>query len=145
MTPIASSRIPSFLMLFIIYLLDLCLATKLELLSNGFHWTKVSYADRQNSSIRVGNGWKAKKVMKSRIVELFQRVIAIAALALLSSGPTAALAQQAESQVMKTTTSDTKQAPKIPNDQLDSLVAPIALYPDQLLSQTLVASTYPLE
>src|SRR2546430_8818013 len=34
---------------------------------------------------------------------------------------------------------------KIPNDKLDSLVAPIALYPDSLLSQTLVASTYPLE
>jgi len=30
-------------------------------------------------------------------------------------------------------------------DQLDSLVAPIALYPDSLLSQVLVASTYPLE
>jgi len=37
------------------------------------------------------------------------------------------------------------QGAKIPNDQLDSLVAPIALYPDPLLSQTLVASTYPLE
>ena len=36
-------------------------------------------------------------------------------------------------------------APKIPDDQLDSLVAPIALYPDPLLSQVLVASTYPLE
>src|SRR5262245_6372606 len=36
-------------------------------------------------------------------------------------------------------------AVKIPSDQLDSLVAPIALYPDPLLSQTLVASTYPLE
>jgi uncharacterized protein DUF3300 len=36
-------------------------------------------------------------------------------------------------------------APLIPNDQLDSLVAPIALYPDPLLSQVLVASTYPLE
>jgi hypothetical protein len=35
--------------------------------------------------------------------------------------------------------------PKIPNDQLDSLVAPIALYPDPLLAQVLVASTYPLE
>src|SRR6185436_19227702 len=33
----------------------------------------------------------------------------------------------------------------IPPEQLDSLVAPIALYPDNLLSQTLVASTYPLE
>jgi hypothetical protein len=36
-------------------------------------------------------------------------------------------------------------APAIPPDQLDSLVAPIALYPDPLLTQVLVASTYPLE
>ncbi len=36
-------------------------------------------------------------------------------------------------------------AAKIPADQLDSLVAPIALYPDPMLSQVLVASTYPLE
>ena len=34
---------------------------------------------------------------------------------------------------------------KLSNDHLDSLVAPIALYPDPLLTQTLVASTYPLE
>jgi hypothetical protein len=33
----------------------------------------------------------------------------------------------------------------IPPEQLDSLVAPIALYPDPLLAQTLAASTYPLE
>src|SRR5262249_4509321 len=32
-----------------------------------------------------------------------------------------------------------------PPDQLDSLVAPIALYSDPLLAQTLAASTYPLE
>jgi Protein of unknown function (DUF3300) len=37
------------------------------------------------------------------------------------------------------------EAPLIPNDQLDSLVAPIALYPDPLLAQMLAASTYPLE
>lgn len=36
-------------------------------------------------------------------------------------------------------------AAKLPPEQLDSLVAPIALYPDQMLSQALVASTYPLE
>jgi len=36
-------------------------------------------------------------------------------------------------------------AAPIPPEQLDALVAPIALYPDPLLSQTLVASTYPLE
>jgi hypothetical protein len=37
------------------------------------------------------------------------------------------------------------QAAKIPPDQLDSLVAPIALYPDPMLAQTLAASTDPLE
>jgi hypothetical protein len=36
-------------------------------------------------------------------------------------------------------------AAKLTPEQIDSLVAPIALYPDPLLSQTLVASTYPLE
>jgi hypothetical protein len=34
---------------------------------------------------------------------------------------------------------------KLPDEQLDSLVAPIALYPDPLLAQVLAASTYPLE
>jgi hypothetical protein len=34
---------------------------------------------------------------------------------------------------------------RIPADQLDALVAPIALYPDPLLAQILAASTYPLE
>ena len=36
-------------------------------------------------------------------------------------------------------------AGKLPADQLDSLVAPIALYPDPMLAQVLAASTYPLE
>jgi uncharacterized protein DUF3300 len=36
-------------------------------------------------------------------------------------------------------------AAKLPPEQLESLVAPVALYPDALLAQTLVASTYPLE
>src|SRR5437588_8079472 len=43
------------------------------------------------------------------------------------------------------TTANTEESPRIPNDELDSLVAPIALYPDPLLAQTLAASTYPLE
>src|SRR5690349_13697841 len=34
---------------------------------------------------------------------------------------------------------------KIAREQLESLVAPIALYPDPVLVQTLTASTYPLE
>lgn len=35
--------------------------------------------------------------------------------------------------------------PLLSRDELDSLVAPVALYPDPILSQVLVASTYPLE
>src|SRR5437762_6396513 len=79
--------------------------------------------------------------MKSRSRKLFHAVIAIVGLALSST----AFAQQAQSQVMNTTTSDTEQAPKLASGELDSLVAPIALYPDPLLAQTLAASTYPLE
>lgn len=41
---------------------------------------------------------------------------------------------------------DTQQAgPLLSAEELDNLVAPVALYPDQLLSQVLAASTYPLE
>src|ERR1700761_3326296 len=36
-------------------------------------------------------------------------------------------------------------APALSPQQLDDLVAPLALYPDPLLSQVLVACTYPLE
>src|SRR5437762_8315645 len=82
--------------------------------------------------------------MKSQNRKLFHSVAAIVGLALLSSGSTA-FAQQAQSQVMNTTTSDTEQAPALASGELDSLVAPIALYPDPLLAQTLAASTYPLE
>ncbi len=54
--------------------------------------------------------------------------------------------QQAQTAVQQTVTNESDlEAPKIPDDQLDSLVAPIALYPDPLLAQTLAASTYPLE
>jgi hypothetical protein len=38
-----------------------------------------------------------------------------------------------------------KQAPTFKPDELEALVAPIALYPDSVLSQVLMASTYPLE
>src|SRR5947208_2720059 len=86
-----------------------------------------------------------QKFMKSQSRKLLHREIALAGVAFLLLGSTAALAQQAESQVMTTTTSDTEQAPKLPNDELDSLVAPIALYSDPLLAQTLAASTYTLE
>src|SRR5947208_12557660 len=83
--------------------------------------------------------------MKPPTRKSFNGLITIVGLAFLSSG-SPAFAQQVQSQVMTTTTNaHTEQAPKIPNDELDSLVAPIALYPDPLLAQTLAASTYPLE
>src|SRR4051794_8780897 len=55
-------------------------------------------------------------------------------------------AKQVMDTAKKPTTATTADSakPRSP-DQLDALVAPIALYPDDLLTQTLVASTYPLE
>jgi len=66
-----------------------------------------------------------------------QSLAAVLCALLLTPGDTLLYAQQQDAQQQP--------PPKIPNDQLDSLVAPIALYPDPLLSQVLVASTYPLE
>jgi hypothetical protein len=68
-------------------------------------------------------------------------IVCVASLPWSSPLVSAQEAPQAQSQEMTTT----GEAPKVPNDQLDSLVAPIALYPDDLLAQTLAASTYPLE
>jgi hypothetical protein len=64
-------------------------------------------------------------------------LIAIACVLLLIPGHPVLSAMQDQQPAEQSTT--------IPPDQLDALVAPIALYPDELLSQTLVASTYPLE
>ena len=72
------------------------------------------------------------------MVGMIRKLIALTCSVLLTSGdlsllrPALAFPQE-------------KEAAQIPSDQLDSLVAPIALYPDPLLSQVLVASTYPLE
>ena len=71
----------------------------------------------------------------------FYGAVAILCTAALVPGNFAILAQEAQPPA----TTATEAAPPIPSDQLDSLVAPIALYPDPLLSQMLVASTYPLE
>jgi Protein of unknown function (DUF3300) len=70
-----------------------------------------------------------------------QSLVAVLCVVSLAPGDAAAYAQPARQQ----DASAGQAAPMIPNDQLDSLVAPIALYPDPLLSQVLVASTYPLE
>lgn len=88
-----------------------------------------------------------------------QRLVSVLGIALLlgnsscsssttpQSQQSAGSPQPAQSPVNQQTANDSAVQPsaKIPADQLDSLVAPIALYPDPLLSQVLVASTYPLE
>ena len=71
---------------------------------------------------------------------MFRRTLACALCAILAASfaPRIVLAQQQQTQ-------QTQQDAPISAAQLDSLVAPIALYPDPLLAQVLAASTYPLE
>lgn len=74
----------------------------------------------------------------------FQPLLVIICVVAILPGETLAYLPPAQQAATPTSTSQTASA-KIPPDQLDSLVAPIALYPDPLLAQVLAASTYPLE
>jgi hypothetical protein len=96
-----------------------------------FRWNLSEEGESMNPRIR------SLKIL----IQAANSAIAVAlCLALVVSGDTFAFAT-----VMQPPQETTAADAKIPNDQLDSLVAPIALYPDPLLSQILVASTYPLE
>jgi uncharacterized protein DUF3300 len=79
---------------------------------------------------------KVKSLRAGCTLQLARHVVAIICATLLIPSNSRLFAAQQQ---------PTEQSVTIPADQLDSLVAPIALYPDPLLSQTLVASTYPLE
>jgi len=70
-----------------------------------------------------------------------RRLIVVTVLAFVSGtcGPGPALSQQASPQ------QTVRSAPHLSPAQIDQLVAPIALYPDNLFAQILVAATYPLE
>lgn len=82
-----------------------------------------------------------KKNFRSQLLWLVtRRCTAVLCATLLVPGEGLMLAQSQQ----KTSSAQTA-AQSIPSDQLDSLVAPIALYPDPLLAQALAASTYPLE
>jgi hypothetical protein len=76
-------------------------------------------------------------------------LVALGCAAMLLPGQGLLLAQSpapATPAAAPTTATPTEPAePKIPPEQLEALVAPIALFPDSLLAQALVASTYPLE
>ncbi|MBB4367649.1 hypothetical protein GGD63_000418 [Bradyrhizobium sp. cir1] len=72
------------------------------------------------------------------------------AIALMLAMPVAAFAQTADKPATPSTQAQpaTAQAPAaelLKPEQLEALVAPIALYPDELLANVLAASTYPLE
>ena len=76
-------------------------------------------------------------------------VFAVVCVAVLVPGAAPLLAQQAPAAPPTAAPAAAPAAPEpaagLPPEQLDSLVAPIALYPDPLLAQVLAASTYPLE
>ncbi len=55
------------------------------------------------------------------------------------------LAQASTARAQDVAPSQASAQAAFPQEKLDSLLAPIALYPDELLAQTLMASTYPLD
>src|SRR5262244_3104761 len=67
------------------------------------------------------------------------RVLVVLCAVLLIASPPHSFAQQPQP------TTSQSSASVLSPDQLDSLVAPLALYPDPILSQVLVASTYPIQ
>src|SRR5882762_4769807 len=66
-------------------------------------------------------------------------------LALVVIASTGAQGQQPGQQPVGVANEPSAVAAPLPQGELDALLAPIALYPDQLLAQVLMASTYPLE
>jgi len=81
----------------------------------------------------------AKRSFTNLIVHAIREFTALLCVVVLVPGNAVAV------QTQQPTAPTQQPAAKLPPEQLDSLVAPIALYPDPMLSQTLVASTYPLE
>lgn len=76
----------------------------------------------------------------SRIPMWFRQALSVTCILLLVAASALLLAQQPAPPAAAP-----PPAQPLSPDQLDTLVAPIALYPDALLSQVLVAATYPLE
>jgi hypothetical protein len=79
-----------------------------------------------------------RRVQRMRVL-----LAALCAVAIVPGDTLALVLSRAQAPTQTSVAGD--ETSRIPADQLDSLVAPIALYPDPLLAQTLAASTYPLE
>ena len=83
-----------------------------------------------------------REIVRSRLLlEIARNCTAVFCVVLLVPGETLLMARSRP----QPASASQQEAVKIPPDQLDSLVAPIALYPDPMLAQVLAASTYPLE
>lgn len=94
-----------------------------------------------------GAAWRLRRatMSRARAHPALERLLALMlALALAAIAPARLHAQSAQSYDAPAD-ADTQSAEFLPQDQLDALLAPIALYPDDLLAQVLMASTYPLE
>ena len=91
------------------------------------------------ASIRSGNTWREKTFrLGRRGIEA-----AICTVLMLGVPGLSALAQDAAPAAAAD--SSTSAPADFTTEQLDALLAPIALYPDQLLTQILMASAYPLQ
>jgi Protein of unknown function (DUF3300) len=87
---------------------------------------------------------KQKNPWSGYTVPRYKEIIAVVCALLLMPGEWA-FAFGAQQSTPAAQPAESETAAALTPDQLDSLVAPIALYPDPLLAQVLAASTYPLE
>lgn len=81
--------------------------------------------------------------MKSKTMIVFRRLALCAAPLVLMSGLTTAPARAQDA--IPPAQVQTANEAQLPEGQIEQLVGPIALYPDPLLTQVLMAATYPLE
>jgi hypothetical protein len=96
---------------------------------------------QHSKSVTRTGGIDAMMHPKTRIP--FAAVLLLLAFGIGGAG--SAFAQDAEAPATEVPATEEEAPAPIPAGKLESLVAPIALYPDDLLAQTLVAATYPLE
>jgi Protein of unknown function (DUF3300) len=83
--------------------------------------------------------------MKCRTTMALRRLALCAVPLMLISGLAASPARAQDATAAAPVQTQAPAEAKLPEGQIEQLVAPIALYPDPLLSQVLMASTYPLE
>ena len=85
------------------------------------------------------------KIMRSCVAMLCSALLVPGDVVALASADAIHATQAPAQAALKHLHRRRRRVQRYPPDQLDSLIAPIALYPDPLLAQVLAASTYPLE